>query len=159
MAAIETTTALKIVATGAHLPITAIFISMGLSPVVWAILGTLVLLDVFTGTIKQIRIGGRVTSRRFIIGLFSKIVTAGIVPLALGLTGKALTILSGIDMNVGSFISVAFGLLILSEFYSIIGNVVSIKTGEKVEEFDAVTTILSKTRVIINNIWKGALHE
>ena len=112
-----------------------------------AILAVLMCVDFVAGVSRARVLGEPVTSHRIKVGTISK---CGVmtVPLVMALTAKGL----GVDFNwlVGWSISV----LILSESYSIIANVYTIRTGESAPEWDAVSLILSKIRSAVDLIDK-----
>ena len=108
-----------------------------------AILAVLMCVDFVAGVSRARALGEPVTSHRIKVGTISK---CGVmtVPLVMALTAKGL----GVDFNwiVGWTISV----LILSESYSIIANVYTIRTGKIAPEWDAISLILSKIRSLFD---------
>jgi uncharacterized membrane protein YbhN (UPF0104 family) len=99
----------------------------------------------FTGIIKSYRIHRSITSRRMRLGVMSKavIITA---PITISLVGLGI----GIDM---SFIAQSVvTALILSEGYSIIGNLYTARTGVVTTEFDAIAYILLNIKKILLNV-------
>ena len=112
-----------------------------------AILAVLMCVDFVAGISRARVLGEPVTSHRIKVGTISK---CGVltVPLVMALTAKGL----GVDFNwiVGWTISV----LILSESYSIIANVYTIRTGKIAPEWDAISLILSKIRSLFDVIDK-----
>lgn len=108
-----------------------------------AILAVLMCIDFVAGVSRARTLGEPVTSHRIKVGTISK---CGVmtVPLVMALTAKGL----GVDFNwiVGWTISV----LILSESYSIIANVYTIRTGKIAPEWDAISLILSKIRSAVD---------
>lgn len=108
-----------------------------------AILAVLMCIDFVAGVGRARVLGEPVTSHRIKVGTISKC-SVMIVPLVMALTAKGL----GADFNwlVGWSISV----LILSETYSIIANIYTIRTGVAAPEWDAVSLILSKIRSAID---------
>lgn len=112
-----------------------------------AILAALMCVDFIAGVSRARVMGEAVTSHRIKVGTISK---CGImtIPLVMALTAKGL----GVDFNwlVGWSISV----LILSETYSIIANIYTVRTGKSAPEWDAVSLILSKIRSLIDVIDK-----
>lgn len=108
-----------------------------------------IIADMFTGVIKSyILMGGRsITSRRFSVGLMSKLLLL-LIPLILAHSGSAV----GIDLT---FVATgALSMLILSEAYSIMGNIVAIHTGKEYKEFDAVTFVLKRIQKTLEKLIK-----
>lgn len=108
-----------------------------------AILTVLVAVDFISGISRAHALGEPVTSRRMGVGMLTKcgVIT---VPLVMALTAKGL----GADFN--WLVSWSISVLILSESYSIIANVYTIRTGKMAPEWDAVSLILSKIRSAVD---------
>ena len=112
---------------------------LGLPIESFAILTIFIVVDMVMGIAKSWTIHGRqsLTSRRFSIGLISKL-SMLFVPLLFAAAGK------GVGIDLTAIARGSLSLLIFSEGYSIIGNMISIRTGEETHEFDAVTFVLRK---------------
>ena len=112
-----------------------------------AILAVLMCVDFVAGISKSRVVGIPVTSDRIKVGTISK---CGVmtVPLVMALTAKGL----GADFH--WLVSWSISALILSESYSIIANVYTIRTGKIAPEWDAVSLILSKIRSAIDMLDK-----
>ena len=110
-----------------------------------AILAVLMCVDFVAGISRARVMGEAVTSHRIKVGTISKLGVLTI-PLVMALSAKGL----GVDFNwlVGWSISV----LILSEAYSIIANIYTIRTGETAPEWDAVSLVLKKIRDMVDVI-------
>ena len=108
-----------------------------------AILAVLMCVDFVAGVSRARVIGEPITSHRIKVGTISK---CGVmtIPLVLALTAKGL----GVDFN--WIIGWSVSLLILSESYSIIANVYTIRTGKIAPEWDAISLILSKIRSAVD---------
>ena len=108
-----------------------------------AILAVLMCVDFVAGISKSRVTGIPVTSHRIKVGTISK---CGVltVPLVMALTAKGL----GVDFN--WIISWSISVLILSESYSIIANIYTIRTGKIAPEWDAISLILSKIRSAVD---------
>lgn len=116
--------------------IPALFV--GLSFESYTILAVFMVLDTILGVIKAAVLsheGEKVVSYRLKSGILSKI-SVMLVPLLLAWTGR------GIGLDLVAVAQATLALLILSEFYSILGNIYSIYTRKKVDEFDAIGWIL-----------------
>lgn len=112
-----------------------------------AILAVLMCVDFVAGVMRARALGEPVTSHRIKVGTISK---CGVmtVPLVMALTAKGL----GADFN--WLVSWTVSVFILSETYSIIANIYTVRTGKSAPEWDAVSLILSKIRSLIDVIDK-----
>lgn len=105
------------------------------------VLTTFVFLDIFTGLILTIRIDGfkKISSKTLSFGIIFKLLIL-LIPFILVWTGK------GIEIDLTILAVWSINLLIVSEALSILGNIHSIKTGERTKEIDAVNLIFLKLR-------------
>ena len=108
-----------------------------------AILTVLMCVDFVSGVSRARVIGEPVTSHKIKVGTISK---CGVmtVPLVMALTAKGL----GADFT--WLVQWTISVFILSETYSIIANVYTIKTGKIAPEWDAISLILSKIRSAVD---------
>lgn len=122
---------------------------LGMSLHSFYILGLFIFLDIVTGIVKSGRINGwrAVTSSAFTFGITFKALII-FVPLIVALTGK------GIGIDLVFMARGALSMLIVSEAYSILGNIYSIRTGQNHEEFDAVNWSINKVRESLISIIK-----
>jgi toxin secretion/phage lysis holin len=102
-------------------------------------LSILLIIDYVTGLLKAKTLGQSITSNKMKYGIVSKLSIVAI-PLVLSIGAKA------IGMDFHQFLTVAINLIILSEIYSIIGNVYSIREGKELPEYDALSFIASRIR-------------
>lgn len=111
------------------------------------VLVALMTLDFFAGVVAARTVLEPVTSYRMRRGAASKVGLLSI-PLVLALAAKGL----GADFTwlVGWVVSI----FILSEAYSIVGHVYTIRTGESVPEWDAVAIVLRKMRELMDQLDK-----
>ena len=120
-------------------PIVAcLFAYTSISGEAFSILAFLLVFDTITGVIKAIAIGKKPTSRRFILWVISKLLMLS-VPMLLALLCKIIIPETGVTWLVSSSI----WLLATAETYSIIQNMVSIKLQKEIEEYDAVTWVMT----------------
>lgn len=125
----------------------AIFVS--LNPESYAILGLFMIVDTITGIVKSGVVHGwrSVTSHAASVGILSKCAYL-LVPMLLAMTAHAV----GVELT---FVAkAALNVLILSELYSILSNIHSIRLRRDVAEFDAVSFTLEKIRQAIENTVK-----
>ena len=125
--------------------------SVGLSPESFMILAVLMMIDTFTGVVRTIRIRGgqSFTSMRLTSGIIRKSLII-IVPLVIAWAGKG----AGIDLS--TLAQGVLAVLVLSEAYSILGNIHAIHIGKDVREFDAIAWILGLVRSELENKLKSA---
>ncbi len=109
------------------------------------ILAVLMGFDMLTGTIKAYVLGRDVTSRRWMAGFLSKC-TILIIPLALALMAK------GVGAELNWFVGFAMSLMVVSETYSIIGNIYALKTKQEVTELDAISAIVNTLRGVFETM-------
>ena len=110
-----------------------------------SILVVLMCIDMLTGTLKAYRTKENITSRRWIAGFLSKLVVL-LVPFTIALMAK------GVDFDVKWFIGFSLSIMVIAEAYSILGNIYTFKTGEAVEEIDAVSSIIKVLRNFLENM-------
>lgn len=120
---------------------------LGLSLQSYGILAIFMIVDTVTGVIRAGTIHGwrSVTSHAASVGVLSKMCLIG-VPILLALAGH------GVGMDLTMFAKGTLSILILSELYSILGNVHAIHLGKEVKEFDAINLILSKLRDVLEKM-------
>lgn len=114
---------------------------LGLTPVSLIVLSTLIVVDVVTGIVKSGTIHGWLGIRSSILqrGIIAKCLLM-LAPLSLALAVK------GLGYSTSILAQSTLNLLILSETYSIIGNINAVRTGEEKIEFDAVAYVLGLVR-------------
>lgn len=108
----------------------------------------LLMLDYITGLVKAFYLGQHITSRRSKYGIASKL-SLLIVPIVIGLGGKA------VGAEFDAIIFWSMNVMILSEVYSVIGNIYSIRSGQEMPEFDALQSIGKRIR----NAMMGSSNE
>jgi len=130
--------------------IPAFLIGAGLDVQAIGILALLMIVDTLFGVLQSGTLRGwsSITSGRFWRGIISKMMIL-FVPSVILLAGKG----SGLDFTV--LVQGTVTLLILSELYSIIGHVYSVRTGKQTTEFDAVAFVLLKLRDILKQFVEG----
>ena len=116
------------------------------------ILALLLALDFFTGVFKVWVLKGSLRSCRAITGALTK---GSILVLVMTLSLMA----KGLDLDFEFYLSAFVSILIISETYSIFGNVYVIKTGDEVEEFDAVAISIKRVRSTIERLFNATRDE
>jgi phage-related holin len=122
---------------------------LGLSTEAYGILAVLMLIDTITGVIRSGTIHGwrSVTSHAAEVGLLAKLLLL-IVPMVVALTARG----AGLDLRWVA--SGALTVLIVSEGYSILGNIHSTYLRQDVKEFDAINFLLTKLRDTLERVVK-----
>lgn len=126
-----------------YAPFVAIMLYLKLDTESISVLALLLSIDMVTGVWKTLRIGQKPTSWRFANGLLSKGVLI-LVPLVIAVAAK------GVHIDITPLVWTIIDALILSEMYSILANIYTIKTQQQTEEFDVMSLILKKIRHFIN---------
>ena len=129
-----------------YIPFVALMHYLNLDAEVMTIFASLLVIDIITGWFKTIAIGEKPKSWRLANGIISKLVLI-LVPLVMAAVAKGVH-----DIDVKVLFYVVVDALILSEAYSIIGNIYTINTGSKVEEFDVLSKILKLIRNGLNRL-------
>ena len=122
---------------------------IGLDVRSYGILAVLMVLDTITGIIRAGVVHGwrSVNSHQASFGILSKLVMI-LVPIVLALAGE------GVKINIIWVAQGALSMLILSETYSILGNIQSVRLRRDVVEFDAINFILQKIRLWLEYLIK-----
>jgi len=118
-----------------YISVACIFAYLWLKEEAVMILTVLLIIDVFTGVLKAIRIKEEVTSKKGILWPLSKLSILAI-PFIVALMAKG----SGWDGDI--LVSAFFGVASVYTGYSSIANIYMIYTGEKVTEVDATSAII-----------------
>ncbi len=102
----------------------------------------LLVVDYITGLYKARILGHSITSNKLKYGCISKLLLL-LIPIVLAIGAKSV----GADMD--KALTVGINILIISEIYSIIGNIYSARTKEEFPEWDAVAMIGKMIRNIL----------
>jgi hypothetical protein len=108
-------------------------------------LGVLLVIDVITGVIKSYKLDIKITSNNLKYGFLSKLILL-LIPIIFQIGAK------GVDIDGTNIVTISYNILIISELYSIIGNIYSIQTKESLPEMDAIQMIGRKLRNILLNL-------
>lgn len=139
---IETTTFIKIIWNSFVVLFSGILAYLEISQEPFTLFALLLVIDYITGLAKAKTLGHSITSNKMNYGLISKL-SLIIVPLVVAMGAKALGADSHYVLTSGMYI------LILSEVYSIIGNIYSARTKEEFPEYDALAMIGKQIRNIL----------
>jgi toxin secretion/phage lysis holin len=99
----------------------------------------LVLIDYVTGILKARSLKQSITSHKMKYGILSKM-SLIVLPIALALAAKIS------DENTTVFFNWMINLLVVSEAYSIVGNVYAIRTAKELPEWDVIALLGRKIR-------------
>ena len=119
-----------------------VFIYLNINIEIIAILCVLMIIDSTVGPGAAVRIGEQFKFKKLIWGMILKIMTLGI-PITVALMGKGL----GYDLSM--LVDWSIKIMILSEAYSILGNIYSIKTKKPVKDIDFLSLLLQGLRGFI----------
>jgi len=122
-----------------------VFLFLEIDTNIVTILAILMAIDTFLGVIKAIRLKFQLTFKRLIWGMITK-VSVLIVPMILALVAK------GLNFDFTWFVSAVLNILILSEAFSTLSNIISIKEGRLIENTDFITKLLHTVRQTLANI-------
>lgn len=106
-------------------------------------------IDYITGIYKANALNESITSNKMKYGAASKLLLL-LIPFSLAIAAKA------IEMDVSIVLSWSITILILSEVYSIIGNIYAARTKQELPEYDAVAMIGKKVRDFMIKIAKSS---
>lgn len=112
---------------------------IGIDKEAFSIFTALVVVDFFTGIMKAWYVGEKISSNKAKYGVFSKI-SLLIIPITIAASAKA------IGEDASTFFVWVFNLLIISEAYSILGNVYSIRNKKELPEWDVISLIGKRIR-------------
>lgn len=147
----ETTTTISLWVALKNTSYAAVFLAstmyLGITSVSVEVLAGLIVTDVVCGILKAGTVFGWQSVRSSVLqrGVIAKALVM-IVPMVLALVGR------GVGIDVGFLAQSTINVLILSEAYSIIGNIYAIRTGNAKVEFDAVAYVLSSVKNILKKI-------
>ena len=129
---------LAVIATPAYLGLTADSI------IVFSIF---IVLDVIFGVMKSasLHVWRSIQSSIAQRGILAKMLLV-FIPVTTALAGR------GVGLDLGFFAQSVINVLILSELYSIIGNIYAIRTGREKSEFDAVAYVLSGMKNVLKSV-------
>ena len=127
--------------------IPAFILGIGLSWESTSILGVFMLVDTILGVLRSMLLHGGNSFR-------SRLLAHGIISKMLVLFVPVMLVYAGIGVHI-DFLPIASGILdvlILSEAYSILGHIQSIRTGQDIKEFDAISMVLKNLRTMLEKL-------
>ncbi len=115
---------------------------LGLNAEGFLLFALLILIDYITGVAKAKVLGHSITSNRMKYGIISKL-SLLFIPLVLAIGAKA------VSADFATILFVGINILVISEVYSIIGNIYSIRTKEELPEYDVIAVIGHRIRKVL----------
>jgi len=109
------------------------------------VLTVLIVIDFVTGLGKAHTLKEHITSNKMKYGVVSK-ASILLIVFSLAVAGKA------IDADIHVLLEFLISMLVISELYSIIGNVVCIRSGEEMPEYDAISIIGKRIRNLLDKM-------
>ena len=106
----------------------------GIDVEVFGIFSALIVVDFVTGILKARRLNQRVTSNRAKYGVASKF-SLVLLPIVMAAGAKA------IGQDASTLFVWGMNLLIISEVYSVIGNIYTIRSGDELPEWDVISLL------------------
>ncbi len=133
------TFSLKVIYNVMVVTLSSFMVWVGVDVEAFTMFSILLMIDYITGLMKARAINESITSNRMKYGIASKL-SLIIIPVALAISGKAMS------MDLSSIVFVSMNILVLSELYSIVGNVYAIRNKEELPEYDVVSIIGKRIR-------------
>ncbi|MBE0498582.1 MAG: phage holin family protein [Campylobacterales bacterium] len=115
---------------------------LGLNAEGFLLFALLILIDYITGVAKAKVLGHSITSNKMKYGIISKL-SLLFIPLVLAIGAKA------VSADFATILFVGINILVISEVYSIIGNIYSIRTKEELPEYDVIAILGRRIRKIL----------
>jgi toxin secretion/phage lysis holin len=116
-----------------------IFMFLDMDVDIVKILGILMAIDTFLGIVKALRLNKKVSFNILLMGMITK-VSILILPMILALVAKALT------LDFSWFVNAVLNILVLSEAFSSVTNIISIRQKRDIKNTDFITKLLYAVR-------------
>ncbi len=128
------------------------FAYLGIEIESFSILMFLMVLDSTLGALKAIRLGREFRFKKLLWGIILKLCFL-IIPLIIALLGKSL------DYDLRHGVSIVISILLVSEAYSILGNIYSVKNKIEVDRVDFVSQLLKTLRATMGRALKALIKK
>lgn len=126
-----------------------LFVSLDINVDTVSVLTTLMIVDTVLGVLKALRLEQQISLKILTWGFVSKLAVL-VVPVTLAMVAKTLS------FDFTWFVDITLDLLVLSEAFSIITNVLAIKEKKRIDNTDILTKLLGAIRngmlIIINRL-------
>lgn len=139
---LETTALIKIFYNSIVILISSILAYLNIEKEPMMLLAILLIIDYATGLYKAKILEQSITSNKMKYGVVSKMLLL-LIPIVIAIGAK------GVGADFEYALLVGINILIISEIYSIIGNIYSSRTKEELPEWDAVAIISKKIRTFL----------
>lgn len=123
----------------------AVFVYLGIKTGSVKVLFYLMMLDSVLGIVKALRLGYKFSFKRLGWGMVSKL-SLLFIPMIIALIAK------GLNLEFTLFVVTAMNIIIVNEGISCVTNVLSIKTGKRIENNDYVTMMLNSIRKLLTSL-------
>ena len=130
----EASIATKFVFTSVAIFLSSFMTYIGVDSETFLLYTALLVFDYITGIAKARSLSEKISSHKMKYGIISKMLLM-MIPLALAIAAKA------VDADFKEVLSVCFNMLVISELYSILGNIYSFRTKKELPEYDVVAII------------------
>lgn len=127
---------------GSAIAVSSFFVYLGLDKEAILFFAVLLLIDYITGLGKALAIKESITSNKMKYGILSKL-SLLIIPITVAIAGKS------VNVDMTYIIYASMNVLVLSEVYSIIANIYSMRTHKELPEFDVTRLLARKIKVIL----------
>lgn len=131
----------------------AVFVWLNIDLEVFTILVIFMSIDSFLGAIKAVRLGYDFSFNRLLWGFLMKLCFL-IIPLLVALLGKGV---SNQDFSIS--VDVVMKILIVSEAYSVFGNIYAAKNKIEVKRLDAISLLLKAIRTGLSRLFHNAIGQ
>ena len=122
-----------------------VFLFLDIDTDIVKILAILMAVDTVLGIFKAVRLKRKISFKRLVWGMITK-VSVLIVPMILALVARALS------FDFSWFVNAVLNILVLSEAFSAITNIISIKDAKELENTDFITKLLHSIRAGLSKL-------
>ena len=130
----------------------ALFAYLNVDTEPFFILMILMSVDTSMGAIKAIRLGQKFSFKKMLMGFTLKLCFL-IIPLLIALMGKSL----GYDFH--HPVSITLSILSISEIYSILGNIYTVKNRAEVDKLDVISELLLVLRFAMRRLLRSLMKK
>lgn len=132
-----------------YVPLVLFLTELGLDAQKMFILGILLVTDMMSGVTKAYIMKTPITYERLVAGILAKVFIL-IIPIVL-----AFLAIIVVDVNLNHYLKYVVSSLAVAECYSILGNIVTIRSRNKIEEQDLVSIAIRGIRTFMEKLLLG----
>ena len=136
---VETAITAKVIFATLMSTLSALLTYTGIDTEVFGIFSAMIVVDFVTGIGKARQLGQSITSNKAKYGVLSKF-SLVLLPIVMAAGAKA------IGQDAGTLFVWGMNLLIVSEVYSVIGNIYALRTGIELPEWDVISLLGKRIR-------------